>query len=238
MKTAGLILMMATSGLHIPADPGSLVPWVSGLFSDMGDEQSLSEGQSTFSGHIANIQAILRRLKSKSLVLLDELAIGTDPVQGAALAQAILEHLVGLDSLVIVTTHFEALKLLSTEDERFRNGAVEYDELAERPTYRLRYDMPGSSSAIQIASKLGLPRELVERARSLTGEQHRRLEDAITRLEQETVETRKAKREAESESRRLKTLNHELAQESKNLRRNFNRQRTLNEVQRFKRQER
>ena len=217
MKTAGLLVMMAKAGLHIPADPGSLVPWVSGLFSDMGDEQSLSEGQSTFSGHIANIQAILRRLEPQSLVLLDELAIGTDPVQGAALAQAILEHLVGLKSLVIVTTHFEALKLLSTQDERFRNGAVEYDDAAERPTYRLRYDMPGSSSAIQIASKLGLPTELVERAMALTGEQHRRLEDAITRLEQETVETRRIRKEAESESRRLKALNHELAQREQKL---------------------
>ncbi len=217
MKTAGLIVMMATAGLHIPADSGSLVPWVSGLFSDMGDEQSLSEGQSTFSGHIANIQAILRRLQSQSLVLLDELAIGTDPVQGAALAQAILEHLVSLKSLVIVTTHYEALKLLSTEGESFRNGAVEYDEEAERPTYRLRYDMPGSSSAIQIAAKLGLPQVLVERAKELTGEQHRRLEDAITRLEREALEARRARREAEQEASRLKSLNHEVAQREKKL---------------------
>ena len=217
MKTAGLLVMMAMSGLHVPANSGSVVPWLSGMFSDMGDEQNLSEGQSTFSGHIANIQAILRRLKSRSLVLLDELAIGTDPVQGAALAQAILEHLVDQGSLVIVTTHFEALKLLSTEDERFRNGAVEYDEKAETPTYRLRYDMPGSSSALQIASKLGLPDQLVARAKILTGEQHRRLEDAITRLEQEAVEARKARRDAESEARRLKNLNHELAQREKKL---------------------
>lgn len=218
MKTAGLLVMMAQAGLHIPCDSGSIVPWVSGLFSDMGDEQSLSEGQSTFSGHIANIQTILRRQKPKSLVLLDELAIGTDPVQGAALAQSILEYFVDQDSLVIVTTHFEALKLLSTEDERFRNGAVEYDEQAESPTYRLRYDMPGSSSAIQIAAKIGLPSTLIDRAKVLTGEQHRRLEDAITRLEGEVVETRKMKREAEAEARRLKTLNHEVEQREKKLR--------------------
>ena len=217
MKTAGLLVMMAQSGLHIPCDSGSIVPWVSGLFSDMGDEQSLSEGQSTFSGHIANIQTILRRQKTKSLVLLDELAIGTDPVQGAALAQSILEYFVDQGSLVIVTTHFEALKLLSTEDERFRNGAVEYDEQAEIPTYRLRYDMPGSSSAIQIAAKIGLPTILIDRAKVLTGEQHRRLEDAITRLESEVVETRRLKREAESEARRLKALNHDVAQREKKL---------------------
>lgn len=217
MKTAGLLVMMATAALHIPAKSGSLVPWVSGLFSDMGDEQSLSEGQSTFSGHIANIQAILRRLKPQSFVLLDELAIGTDPIQGAALAQSILEHFVSQGSLVIVTTHFEALKLLSTENERFRNGAVEYDEEADCPTYKLKYDMPGSSSAIQIAAKLGLPSTLIERAKILTGEQHRRLEDAITRLEREVVGARRARREIDQESRRLKALNHEVEQREKKL---------------------
>ena len=218
MKTAGLLVMMAQSGLHIPADPGALVPWVPGLFSDMGDEQSLSEGQSTFSGHLANIQAILRLLKPNSLILLDELAIGTDPLQGAALAQAILEHLVAQGSLVLVTTHYEALKLLSTDDERFRNGAVEYDATVGGPTYRLRYDMPGSSSALQIAAKLGLPGELVERAQELTGEQHQRLEDAITRLEREASEARAAKREAESEAQRLKALNHQVEQRERKLR--------------------
>jgi DNA mismatch repair protein MutS2 len=151
-------------------------------------------------------------------VLLDELAIGTDPLQGAALAQAILEHLVSQGSLVLVTTHYEALKLLSTEDQRFRNGAVEYDERSGGPTYRLRYDMPGSSSALQIASKLGLPSELVERAQVLTGEQHQRLEGAITRLEREANEARAAKREAEDEARRLKTLNDQVAQREKKLR--------------------
>jgi DNA mismatch repair protein MutS2 len=218
MKTAGLLVMMAQSGLHIPADPGALVPWVPGLFSDMGDEQSLSEGQSTFSGHLANIQAILRLLKPNSLILLDELAIGTDPVQGAALAQAILEYLVSQGSLVLVTTHYEALKLLSTEDERFRNGAVEYDEAVGGPTYRLRYDMPGSSSALQIAAKLGLPEVLVERAQVLTGEQHQRLEGAITRLEREASEARAAKREAEAEARRLKDLTHKVEQRERKLR--------------------
>ena len=217
MKTAGLLVMMALSGLHLPTEAGALVPWVPGLFSDMGDEQSLSEGQSTFSGHLANLSSVMRRLQPRSLILLDELAIGTDPLQGSALAQAVLEYFVDQGSLVMTTTHFEALKLLSTEDERFRNGAVEYDEREGGPTYRLRYDMPGSSSALQIAEKMGLPKPLIERALELTGEQHQRLEDAISKLEREVVETRAAKRETEEESRKLKQLTQQVEQREKKL---------------------
>lgn len=217
MKTTGLLVMMSLAGLHIPTAAGALVPWIPGLFSDIGDEQSLAEGQSTFSGHLSNLKGIMRRLRPKSIVLLDELAIGTDPLQGSALAQAVLEHFVESGSLVMTTTHFEALKLLSTEDERFRNGAVEYDEQAGGPTYRLRYDMPGSSSAIQIAEKLGLPAPLIQRATALIGEQHKRLEDAIARLEKEVVSARAAKKTAEEEARRLKSLNQQVAQKERSL---------------------
>lgn len=210
MKTAGVITLMALSGLHIPADEGSIVPLIPAIFSDMGDEQSLGEGHSTFSGHMANLSGILRLLKPNSLVLLDELAIGTDPAQGSALAQATLEHLVAHGGLVFVTTHYEALKLLPKSDARFRNGAVEYDERAESPTYRLQYDTPGTSSALQIARRCGLPEALLARAKRLTGEQRQRLDEVIAELESEATAARLAREEAQATLKRHRDLNASL----------------------------
>jgi len=207
MKTAGVITLMALSGLHIPAEEGSIVPLIPALFSDMGDEQSLGEGHSTFSGHMSNLSGILRRLQPHSLVLLDELAIGTDPAQGAALAQATLEHLASAAALTFVTTHYEALKLLPKSDPRFRNGAVEYDERAESPTYRLQYDTPGTSSALQIARRCGLPEDLLERAKLLTGEQRQRLDEVIAELESQATAARLAREEAQAELKRHRDLN-------------------------------
>ena len=210
MKTAGVIVMMALAGLHVPTAPGALIPLVPALFSDMGDEQNLGEGHSTFSGHMANLSSVLRLLKPGSLVLLDELAIGTDPSQGAALAQAILEHLASQGALVFVTTHYEELKLLPRSDERFRNGAVEYDEEAQAPTYRLQYDALGASSALQIARRCGLPEALLERAQALSGEQRARLDEVIKELEAEATSARAAKDKALAELKRHRDLNNTL----------------------------
>lgn len=206
MKTAGLIVLMALAGLHIPADAGSVVPLFPCVFSDMGDDQSLGEGQSTFSGHISNIQSIFKRLKPNSLVLLDELAIGTDPLQGSALAQAILEYLAEKQSLVFVTTHYEALKLLPTDDTRFRNAAVEYDDVQSQATYTLRYDIPGSSSAFQIARRFGLPSALLDRAQELTTGQQQKLEAVISQLEQETIAARQTQKELEKKMHEIRML--------------------------------
>lgn len=210
MKTAGIITLMALSGLHIPADEGSIVPLIPAIFSDMGDEQSLGEGHSTFSGHMANLSGILNVLQPHSLILLDELAIGTDPAQGSALAQATLEHLVTQGALVFVTTHYEALKLLPKSDPRFRNGAVEYDERSESPTYRLQYDTPGTSSALQIARRCGLPEDLLARAKVLTGEQRQRLDEVIAELEAEATAARLAREEAQATLKRHRDLNASL----------------------------
>ena len=217
MKTAGLLALMGLSGLHVPAEPGATLPLVPCIFSDMGDEQDLSEGQSTFSGHMANLSGVLRLHERNSLVLLDELAIGTDPAQGAALAQAVLEHFADLGSLVFVTTHYEALKLLPREDARFRNGAVEYDEQAHAPTYHLRYDTPGGSSALQIARRCGLPEGLLERAQALSGEQRQRLEQVIAELAAEASAARLAKEEARAEAARLRDLSHNVAMKERKL---------------------
>jgi DNA mismatch repair protein MutS2 len=203
MKTVGLCLLMAMAGFHIPADEGSTIPYVPSIFSDMGDEQNLGEGQSTFSGHVVNLRSIFHHLKPNSLILLDELAVGTDPIQGSALAQAVLEYFADQKSLVIVTTHYENLKVLPMQDRRFRNAAVEYDQKEGLPTYQLRYDSPGSSSALSTARRLGLPESLIERAMFLSGNQHRQLEEIIHKMELEVKAAQKAKQDAEIETRKL-----------------------------------
>lgn len=203
LKTAGLSVLMALAGLHVPAAEGSIVPRVPGVHSDIGDEQSLDESRSTFSGHMANIIDIFRDLEPQSLVLLDELAVGTDPIQGAALAQAILEAFADRRSLVFVTTHYESLKALPFDDARFRNGAMGFDEGASTPTYHLTFDVPGASSALRTARRLGLDERIVERAAALAGPQQQALETVITRLEYEATASRKAREAAEAEALRL-----------------------------------
>lgn len=203
LKTAGIAVLMALAGLHVPAAEGSIVPRVPGVFSDIGDEQSLDESRSTFSGHMANIIDIFRELEPQSLVLLDEIAIGTDPIQGAALAQAILESFADRGSLVFVTTHYESLKALPFDDDRFRNGAMGFDDDSSAPTYHLTFDVPGASSALRTARRLGLDEHIVERAAALAGPQQQALETVITRLEAEATAARKARDAAESEALRL-----------------------------------
>ncbi len=203
LKTAGLSVLMAMAGLHVPAAEGSLVPRVPGVYSDIGDEQSLDESRSTFSGHLANIVDIFGALEPGALVLLDELAVGTDPIQGAALAQAILEAFADRGSLVLVTTHYESLKALPFEDERFRNGAMGFDEGSGTPTYHLTFDIPGASSGLRTARRLGLDTGIVDRAAALAGPQQQALETVIVRLEREANAARKAREEAEKEQLRL-----------------------------------
>lgn len=203
LKTAGLAVLMAGAGLHVPAADGSLVPRVPGVHSDIGDEQSLDESRSTFSGHLANIVDIWRDLEPGALVLLDELAVGTDPIQGAALAQAILEAFADKDSLVLVTTHYESLKALPFEDQRFRNGAMGFDEASGTPTYHLTFDIPGASSGLRTARRLGLDSAIVDRAAALAGPQQQALESVIVRLEREANAARAAREEAEKEQLRL-----------------------------------
>ncbi|MEE2755308.1 MAG: endonuclease MutS2 [Myxococcota bacterium] len=203
LKTVGLCVTMALSGLHIPAAPGSKVPLSPSIFSDIGDEQNLDESLSTFSGHIANLNLIFGKLEEHSLVLLDELVVGTDPVQGAALAQAILEAFAELGAKVIVTTHYETLKLLPFTDDRFRNGAMGFDPSTGQPSYRLSLDSPGASSALQTARRLGLDDQIVRRAEELAGPQQQALQNVIETLEQERDQLHKFRTSAEQESIRL-----------------------------------
>ncbi|MFH0801172.1 MAG: Smr/MutS family protein [bacterium] len=166
MKTAGLLSLMALSGLPIPAGPKSRVPLYRNIFADIGDEQSISQNLSTFSSHMTRIIAILAGADRDSLVLLDEIGAGTDPVEGTSLAIAILEHLKRRGARVIASTHYSELKSYAAGTSGIMNAAVEFDVRTLEPTYRLLMGIPGRSCAIEIASRLGLPGEVLNEARS------------------------------------------------------------------------
>src|ERR1700722_18675338 len=163
LKTTGLICLMAHAGMHIPAADGSLVPLLNHVFADIGDEQSLEQSLSTFSSHISHIARILREADGQSLVLLDELGAGTDPVEGAALGRAILDWLDRIGCRAMVTTHLGDLKTYAFNNERAENAAVEFDVETLKPTYRLQIGQFGMSNALKTALRLKLPSDLGRR---------------------------------------------------------------------------
>ncbi|MBN3909993.1 MAG: endonuclease MutS2 [Nostoc sp. NMS1] len=200
LKTLGLAALMAKVGLFVPAREPVEIPWFDQVLADIGDEQSLQQSLSTFSGHIRRISRILEALESRgdegdegesnapcpmpnSLVLLDEVGAGTDPVEGSALAIALLQYLANHAQLTIATTHFGELKALKYEDERFENASVEFDESTLSPTYRLLWGIPGRSNALTIALRLGLKPEVVEEAKIQVGEATDEVNQVIAGLE-------------------------------------------------------
>ncbi len=205
LKTIGIFCLMARSGLHLPAMAGSEVPLVDAIFTDIGDEQSIERDLSTFSGHVANINSFLHRVDAGSLVLLDELFAGTDPEQGAALATALLEDLAGRGALVAITTHLESLKMLAFKAGGVSNASVGFDLASLSPTYRLQSGLPGSSYAIRIAHRLGMPADIVARAQSVardTGAADvetilRQLEQKRDALDRDLDRARQLRRDAE-----------------------------------------
>jgi DNA mismatch repair protein MutS2 len=186
LKTLALHVLMAQSGCHIPAEDGSSLPVVSHLHAIIGDDQSVAENLSTFSAFVKQVREILTEADDQSLVLLDELGAGTDPDEGAALAQAILESLAQRGSLVMATTHLEPLKAFASTHPRARNASVEFDTATLAPTFRLRYDRPGQSLALTIAARLGLDPELIARAESYRSLHAARLSELIRRLDEYT----------------------------------------------------
>ncbi len=197
LKTVGLLTVMTQSGLQIPALESSRVGIFDSILADIGDEQSIEASLSTFSSHMVNVVDILSKIGDKSLVLFDELGSGTDPVEGAALATAILEKTQARGALSLATTHYSELKVYALQTPRVQNASCEFDIETLRPTYRLIVGTPGKSNAFAISEKLGMPSDVIERADRLIERDNKRFEDVIERLDTNRIELEKEKNTAE-----------------------------------------
>jgi len=185
LKGTGLLTMMALSGLPIPADKESKIGIFEHIFADIGDEQSLETSLSTFSSHIGRIKKMIDNANAKTLILIDEIGSSTDPEQGSALAQAVLEEVEKLSAKGIITTHFTALKVFAEKNENCRNASMQFDSREHKPTYRFVFGLPGDSFAIDVAEGLGLNEEIIKRSKELAGTQNVELTNLIKRLEVE-----------------------------------------------------
>ncbi|MBT3755476.1 MAG: endonuclease MutS2 [Candidatus Cloacimonetes bacterium] len=185
LKTVGLLTLMAKSGLPIPADPHSVIGSFNSVFADIGDSQSLENALSTFSSHIKNIREMTEDTKSNMLVLIDEIGAATDPEQGSALAQAILENLAENGAVGVISTHYTSLKVFAEKHEKCINAAMQFDPEKHKPTYQFKLGLPGNSFAIEVAARLGLQKDLIERAKNLTGKQNVELTELIKKMSEE-----------------------------------------------------
>lgn len=183
LKTVGLFALMAQAGLHVPALPGTRLRVFPGIFADIGDEQSIEQNLSTFSGHMANIVEMLGRAIEGSLFLLDEIGAGTDPVEGAALARALLEHLHRLGAWTLATTHFGQLKTFAYAYPGVENASMDFDPETLKPTFRVRPGLPGRSHALEIARRLGLDESILQKAGQLLRGGHAEMEEVIEKME-------------------------------------------------------
>jgi len=209
LKTIGLLTLMGMTGLHIPAQEGSVIPMVDAIYVDIGDRQSLENDLSTFSSHIQRITAILKESTDRSLVLLDELGTGTDPTEGAALARSILEQMLERNVLGIATTHHGALKAFAHNTEGLINGAMQFNQEDLSPTYVLHLGRPGSSYALEIAGRVGLPKGVIDRARQYLDSSKEALEDLIVKLEQQSEHLEKEQADVASTKMKYENLKHE-----------------------------
>ncbi len=197
MKAVALAALSARAGLHVAAAAGARVDWVERLLADIGDAQSLRESLSTFSAHLANLARIVESADAQTLVVLDEIGDGTDPGEGAALAQAVLEALAAAEARVVATTHYALLKELAHVDARFENASFEFDPETLAPTYRLRVGAPGASSALAVAARMGLRRDVLERADGLLDREDRQLERTLAELNASRLQLERERRDAE-----------------------------------------
>lgn len=207
LKTTALLAVMAQSGMHIPAERGATMPVFRHILIDIGDEQSLEQSLSTFAAHVKRLHYIIRKADKSSLILLDELGSGTDPDEGGAIGQAVLDELRAVGCVAVVTTHLSVLKAYAMNHDRVINASVEFDTQSLSPTYHLHIGTPGESHAITVAGRLGLPKRLTDAARKYLGQRGKQFRKAIqatsaARQEAESarVEARQAKLTAEDQS--------------------------------------
>jgi len=219
LKTVGLSVLMAQSGLHIAAGEKSEVGIFRDIFADIGDEQSIELSLSTFSSHISNIIQGLNSAGSDCLLLFDEIGVGTDPKEGSALAEAIILYAVDRGARMVVTTHYSQLKTLAMEHPEIENASLEFDRETLSPTYRLRLGIPGASYAVEIAGRLGMQDSICERASGLLGSGERSLDALIASLQTELADIRKDKTELTERLEKATELEQRYRQQTEHLRR-------------------
>jgi DNA mismatch repair protein MutS2 len=199
LKTVGLLTLMVSCGLHIPADPDSQMALFNGIFAHVGDAQSIEMDLSTFSAHVMEIKAIMDEASPGDLVLIDEIGTGTDPEEGAALAMAVLEALTARGMVTIVTTHHGALKAFAHQTPGMANGSMAFDTRTLTPTYQFRADIPGSSYALEIGKRMGLPDAVITRSKAFMGNQADQLEDLILALEERVARNKRLEKDLRTE---------------------------------------
>ena len=217
LKTVGLLELMACSGLNIPADEKSSIYVFDEIFADIGDDQSISDSLSTFSSHMINISYILKTATENSLILVDELGSGTDPIEGAHLAISILEHFKNNNILTIATTHYQELKRYALVTPDVQNASVEFDIENLKPTYRLLLGIPGKSNAFAISEKLGINKEIIDNARSLMDKQDVDIEALLKKIYDDKIQIEKEKEEIQKNLNQIEVLKKNLQRDDSKL---------------------
>jgi len=230
LKTVGLLTAMAQTGMAVPASEGTEICVFNEIYADIGDEQSIEQSLSTFSSHMKNIISILKECDEDSLVLLDELGAGTDPSEGSALALAIIEKLMSVKATTVATTHYQQIKIYASVTEGIENASCEFDVRTLKPTYRLLIGIPGKSNALYISRRLGLPDELVEKARGFINNDNIDYEDIILSLEKSRQRMEKEKIKAINYTRESQDLKNELERKMKGI--EGERRKIINEARR------